>query len=265
FISFKTNRKITSANSKTTTINTILHQVICNCSFPHSVTIQARKQAKTMFKGVSFILAFFCFFTYGFSSSCMLRLDGNFFLCVLFLVKRTFKIRIFFSFLCIDFPSNGLPLLKIRLLYCNFFWYFFNWNGLADELFYFLDIIFFCRVTKSNCITFIKGTSCPANAMHIILDDNRNIKVKYMAYIGYIQSTCGHIRGNQNPDMSFLERINGIDAGVLPFICMDDPYIILSIFPFQKMENIVGHSFGLAKNNNPVKGFIVLQQMLQQI
>src|SRR5690606_31869738 len=70
---------------------------------------------------------------------------------------------------------------------------------------------------------------------------------------------------HQYPDSAFFKCVDRIDASILTFVCMDDPYIVRAVSAFEKPEDAVGYGFCLAKNNEAVQGFVVFKQVLEQV
>ncbi|MNI42723.1 hypothetical protein D3C73_970250 [compost metagenome] len=86
-----------------------------------------------------------------------------------------------------------------------------------------------------------------------------------MAYIRNVKSSRRHIRCDQNTNIPFLKRIDGVDTCILPLVGMNNTNLIFTIFTFQKVENIVCYLLCLTENNQSAKRFIILQEMLKQI
>src|SRR5690606_12614576 len=159
-------------------------------------------------------------------------LMGFLYPCVLRIVEDYFNIRILLPFLTVDFTYNVLGFYNGCLFneYLVRIWryrYF-----LSDQFFYFMDIILFSRIAKRYGITVIVRSSSTSNAMHIIFDNDRHIKIKHMTHVGNVQTTCSDIRGHEDTNISLLKGVNRVYTCILSLIGMDNPYMFLPVFPF---------------------------------
>src|SRR5690606_33235625 len=91
-----------------------------------------------------------------------------------------------------------------------------------------------------------------ADSMHIIFDDDRHIKVDYVAHIADIKPPCRNIGGHQYPYSSVFKSLNRIDPGVLPFVGMNYPDAFRTILAFKETKNLICYRFGFTENDQPV-------------
>src|SRR5690606_34360548 len=115
------------------------------------------------------------------------------------IVESTLEIRIIFSFLMINFTGDLLPLSVFRLFNKNPFRNILHRNFLANQLFNLMEVVLLSRITKGYGLTLLKCSPGPSDAVHIILNNNRYLEVNNVTYIAYIEASCCHVSGHQNP------------------------------------------------------------------
>jgi len=84
-------------------------------------------------------------------------------------MKRTLKLRVFKSFLSVYLPRHDLRFGKRSIFNFDFRRQWFYGNFLADQFFYFFDVVLFRFCDQRDRFAFLKGPSRPADAVHIIL------------------------------------------------------------------------------------------------
>src|SRR5699024_5980772 len=132
--------------------NTISHPQAIGTGFSalYSVIYQAKMQAKPILIGVSlrFISPSFFLSTSVFFSVFLSVFHA--FISVVFFMKGTSVVRILSSFLFIYFTGYLLLFTIRRFFHENLFRESFLRDFLSNKCFYAFEMIFFCRITKSN-------------------------------------------------------------------------------------------------------------------
>src|SRR5690606_8953127 len=96
----------------------------------------------------------------------------------------------------------------------------------------------------------------------IIFVDQRNIKIHHVADHSDIQSPCCHIGSHQDPHLTTLEFLHGIDPSILTFVGVDHSYCTM-VSLLQKSKDRFGVGLRLGKHHDP-PDIRVFQQKIQQ-
>src|SRR5699024_2975455 len=148
-------------------------------------------------------------------------------------MKGTSVVLILSSLLFIYFTGYLLLFTIRRFFHENLFRESFLRDFLSNKCFYAFEMIFFCRITKSNRCSLSFRTPCTPNSVYIILYDDRDIKVDYMAHFAHVQAPGGYIGSYQYAQVSFLKSFYRINPRILSFISMNYTHVLFSIFFYQ--------------------------------
>src|SRR5690606_14104288 len=174
-------------------------------------------------------------------------------------MKSTLVLRIIPSFLIVNLTGNDLPFVEWSFLNKYTFRDVFYRNLLTDQFFYLLKVIFYGRIAKGNRVPFFKCPPGSSNPMYIIFSDDRNLKVDNVTHHTYVQAPSGYISRYKNSQTAFFKRGNRIYPGILPFVCMDYPYVLYPILPLQKRIYIIGYPTRSTKHDDPIERVEIVQ------